>query len=109
MFDPNVASSPVLDISYVVSVLRDLGIFVTVLIVGWNARSWFQDVKDFTTSISRHMTKMEGFAYRMEHNHAKHIQEYLYQIAKDRNIITVMDPEIIADVTDPVDPPENEV
>jgi len=108
MFDPNAVSSPALDITYVVSVLRDLGIFGTVLFVGWNARGVFQDMKDFTSTIRKHMTKMEGFAYRVETNHMKHMERYLYQMAKDRNITSLMDPDLVAEITEPVAPPEED-
>jgi hypothetical protein len=104
MFDPIATSTPAQDISYVISWIRDLGIFGIVLTIGWNARAWFQEAKDFTVTIRQHMVKMEHFAFVMENNHAKHIQQYLYLIAKDRNVTSLVDPNLVS--YDPMPPPE---
>ena|ERR1700722_9449601 len=107
MFEPTV-NSPAETISLALAWLRDLTIFGFVLLAGWKSRDLWQDVKDFTTTIRAHMKKMERFAYVVEHNHMKHMQQYLFQIAKDRNIITVLPEQTIEEITDPVEPPEDE-
>jgi hypothetical protein len=51
------------------------------------------------------MLKMEVFTHRVETNHMKHIETYLYKIAKDRNLITILPPDSVE--ADDVPPPED--
>jgi hypothetical protein len=86
MIDPSAINTPAQEISYVIGWVRDLGIFGFVLVVGWNARSIFQEVKDFTKDIRGHMKRMEKFAFRMETNHIRHIELYLCALAKNQGL-----------------------
>lgn len=108
MFDPIAVTSPAQAVSFVLTWLRDLSIFGVVLMFGWKSRDLWQDVKDFANAVRAHMKKMEGFALRVENNHMRHMERYLYQMAKDRNITSVVDPDLIAQVTEPVEPPEED-
>jgi hypothetical protein len=101
-----VFSSPELTVSAVFSWLRDAAIIYGILKIVWNSRGIYQGFKDFKTAILSHMKKMEGFAYRAETNHFKHMEEYLYLIAKDRNLITIMPPDAVG--ANDVEPPENQ-
>lgn len=92
-------------ISYVISWARDLAIFGGTIVFGWKARDIFQDMKDFVNEIRQHMKRMDAFALRLETNHLKHMEEYLYVLAKDRNLITVVKSNEVQ-VND-VDPPES--
>lgn len=105
MIDPTAVTSPEQAVSFALMWLRDLGIFGVVLTFGWKSRDVWQDVKEFTGAVRTHMKKMEGFAYRTETNHMRHMERYLYQMAKDRNITSLVDPDLIAEVTEPVEPP----
>lgn len=69
-------------ISYVISWARDLGVFGVTIVIGWNARGIYQKIDDFTTDIRDHMKRMDAFAVRMETNHLKHMESYLYRLAK---------------------------
>ena len=98
MFDPSAINTPAQEISYVISWVRDLGIFGFVLVVGWNARSIFQEVKDFTKDIRGHIKRMEKFAFRMETNHIRHIELYLRAIARNQGLDLPIEPAISDDV-----------
>ena len=96
---------PGTEVSVVLSWIRETAIIGGILVFGWRARGVFQTVKDFATSIQKHMQIMEAFALRMEMNHLRHIERYLFKLAKDRNLIAVVDPNLVA--FDDVQPPED--
>ena len=96
---------PGTEVSVVLSWIRETAIISGIVVFGWRARGVFQTVKDFATSIQKHMQIMEAFALRMEMNHLRHIERYLFKLAKDRNLIAVVDPNLVA--FDDVQPPED--
>lgn len=90
--------------------IRELGTIGLIILVGWNARAGFQFVKDFYKSaqhfmstVQVHMSTMEAFAKRVESNHMKHMEQYLYKIAKDRNITSLVAPVAVEE--DDLEPP----
>jgi hypothetical protein len=93
-------------VTAILSWLRDTGILVAIMVFGWKARGIFQAVEDFTDSIREHMMKMEAFAARMEANHLRHIEQYLYRIARDRNQVALVSPEAVA--AEDIQPPEDD-
>jgi hypothetical protein len=95
--------SPELTVTAVFSWLRDAAIVYGVFKAVWNTRGWYQAAKDFKQCILEHMSTMEGFAHRAEVNHFRHMEEYLYKIAKDRNLIAVLPRERVD--ADDVEPP----
>lgn len=95
------------DVTTILAWARELAIIGGILVFGWKARDAFQNIVDFQKCITDFMRDMRGFAHRVESNHIRHIEEYLFKIAKDRNIITVVPPDVVE--TDDVDPPQEEV
>jgi len=85
--------------------IREIAVISGIAIFGWKARDSWQDVKDFSSAVRSHMLKMEGFAQRVESNHMRHMERYLYVIAKDRNKTAIVEPELVAfnDVPPPVE------
>jgi hypothetical protein len=107
LVDPQFSAEPV---SAVLQWLRELAVIGAIIVFGWHARSAFQYVKDFTTEIREHIKRMDAFVIRVESNHLRHIEDYLYRLAKDRNITAVVDPGYIAmnhETTDKLEPPDS--
>src|ERR1700690_1750979 len=98
-------ADPEMTVSTLLSWARDGVIILSIVTFGWKVRGVFQDAKDFISAIRKHMLKMEHFAYRLEMNHLKHMELYLYKLAKDRNLITMVDPLFVE--SDDVPPPDN--
>lgn len=94
--------------------IRELGTIGLIAIVGWNARAGFQfikdaytDWKDFTSAVRTHMHKMEIFAYNVESNHMRHMEDDLAAIAGRRpKIFDRTDPNLEPIVE--VAPPESD-
>lgn len=64
------------------SVVRDFGIFGTLVMVGWKGRSWvqpvidvFSEAKDFFQRADRHMTTMEAQMSLLLNNHLSHLKQ----------------------------------
>ena len=83
---------PELTVSAILSWLRDAGILVAIAVFGWKARGAFQEVSDFANLIRNHMVRMEAFVVDVKSNHLFHIEQYLYDIAKDRNQVSLINP-----------------
>jgi hypothetical protein len=96
---------PELTVSTFLGWVRDATIIFGVVAIGWKSRGIVEDVKGFATLVRTHMLKMEVFTHRVETNHMKHIETYLYKIAKDRNLITILPPDSVE--ADDVPPPED--
>ena len=95
---------PGTEVSVVLSWIRETAIISGIVVFGLHARGAFQTVKDFATSIQKHMQIMEAFSLRMEMNHINHIERYLYHLAKDRNRVSLVNPDLVA--IDEIEPPE---
>jgi hypothetical protein len=78
-------SPPEIEVTAVLQWIREISIIGGILIFGWKARDIFQNVKDFTDAIRKHMTTMEAFAVRMETNHLRHIETCVRLIAARNN------------------------
>jgi hypothetical protein len=83
MYDTQVNS-----LGQIISTLRDAGFFVGILVVGWNARSLFQPVKDFFQRASKHMDNVEAGMVSIQgdmkillNNHLSHIEADMKHIA----------------------------
>lgn len=96
---------PGAEVSVILTWIREIAIISGIVVFGWHARGAFQTVKDFAASIQKHMEIMESFALRVETNHLRHIEKYLYKMAKDRNRVSLVDPDLVA--FEDVQPPED--
>ena len=87
--------------------IRETSIICGIVVVGWHARGVYQTADDFVESVKTHMKTMEGFAFRMETNHLKHIEQYLYRLANEQR--PTSEPDLVAaeeiQPPDPVEPP----
>ena len=85
--------------------IREASIICGIVVVGWHARGVYQTANDFVDSVKSHMKTMEGFALRMETNHIKHIEQYLYLLAKGKLVLS--EPDLVsAEDVRPPDPPD---
>src|ERR1700678_1728105 len=100
---------PAVGVTEVLSWLREVAIIGGIVTFGWKARGMYQTVDEFACSITNHMKRMERFAVRMETNHLRHIESYLYHLAKESGLPTYPEPsasEAIIEAAE-LDPPEN--
>ena len=104
LLDPQFTAQPVLAI---LEWIRELAIIGSIIIFGWKARDAFQSVKDFTSGINAHMTRMDAFAVRVESNHLRHIEQYLYHLAKNRNRTVAPESKFMVSEAVELEPPDD--
>ena len=100
---------PAVGVTEVLSWLREVAVIGGIITFGWKARGMYQTVDDFAESITKHMQRMERFAVRMETNHLRHIESYLYHLAKDAGRPTYDEPSASESLIEEaeMEPPQN--
>ena len=99
--------SPEIQVTSILGWLRELSIITGIVVFGWKSRGAFQSVTDFVEAIQKHMLFMEAFATRMESNHLKHMELYLYRLVKNSRATALRDPDLVA--ADEVPPPDEDL
>jgi hypothetical protein len=102
--DPQFTFEPVLA---VLQWIRELAVIGVIIVFGWRARGVFEYGKNFSDDIRKHMKRMDSFAVRVEANHLRHIEQYLYHLAKNRNITVDPESQITVSEATELEPPED--